>query len=103
MEQQKKTKAQRRYESNKAAKVGTEITCPSCKGTFIKKSYQQAFCCGVCKDRYHNKRRTANGYFRDYNMAHPERLERIGHMVGEHYDIIECDHPFSEGAFEKFM
>lgn len=29
------------YLLNKEAKVGDEITCPSCKAKFIKVSYQQ--------------------------------------------------------------
>lgn len=42
------------YNKNKASKVGEEIVCPSCKNILIKKSYQQAFCCTKCKDRYWN-------------------------------------------------
>lgn len=68
----------KRYELNKSAKVGTEIKCPVCGHVFIKKSYQQAFCCGECKDRYHNQKRKDNGYFKRYNIEHSERLERIG-------------------------
>ena len=54
------------YDINKDAKVGTEIICPVCGKHFIKKSYQQAFCCGECKNRYWNQKRTDNGYFRRY-------------------------------------
>ena len=73
-----KQKKAKKYDINKAAKVGSEITCPVCGCTFIKKSYQQAFCCTSCKDSYHNQRRKDNGYFRRYNIEHPERLARVG-------------------------
>ena len=47
-----------RYTINKSAKVGDTCTCPSCGSTFIKSSYQQAFCKTkggtVCKDKYWN-------------------------------------------------
>lgn len=46
------------YETAKAAKTGTECTCPGCAKPFKKKSYQQAFCSNKghnnCKDRYWN-------------------------------------------------
>lgn len=55
------------YNTAKAAKVGTECTCPSCAKQFKKKSYQQAFCCNKgannCKDAF-------------WNRANPERLQR---------------------------
>ena len=73
----KKTKI-KRYDVNKAAKVGETIVCPVCGKSFVKKSYQQAFCCCECKDKYHNQRRSGNGYFKQYNIDHPERLNRIG-------------------------
>lgn len=71
-------KKNNRYNINKAASIGEEIVCPSCGKHFIKKSYQQAFCQKECKDRYWNNKRKNNGYFRTYNIEHPERLERIG-------------------------
>lgn len=84
-----------RYETNKAAKVGVEITCPSCGIVFVKRSYQQAFCCGACKDEYHNQRRKNNGYFRRYNINNPERLERIGVGMERDMDLYlgdcECE------------
>ena len=47
-----------RYNINKSAKVGEELVCPSCCETFIKVSYQQAFCKTKpktqCKDKYWN-------------------------------------------------
>ena len=66
------------YKNNKSAKVGTEIECPVCHKRFIKKSYQQAFCCKDCKDKFWNRTRKSNGYFSRYNAEHPERLERVG-------------------------
>ncbi|RGN50054.1 MULTISPECIES: hypothetical protein [unclassified Bacteroides] len=41
---------------NEKAKVGTECRCPMCGKKFVKKVYQQKFCCIKCKNNYHNKR-----------------------------------------------
>lgn len=83
------------YKNNKSAKVGTEIECPVCHKRFIKKSYQQAFCCGECKDKFWNRTRKSNGYFSRYNAEHPERLERIGINVEDYADLClgddECE------------
>ena len=47
-----------RYKLNKNAKVGDELTCPSCGTSFTKTNYQQAFCKSKsgtkCKDKYWN-------------------------------------------------
>ena len=66
------------YRDNKSAKVGKEIECPVCHTKLIKKHYQQAFCCNECKNKFWNRTRKSNGYFKKYNAEHPERLERIG-------------------------
>lgn len=52
------------YKLNKRAKVGTRITCagPLCRTTFIKKSYQQCFCCTKHKDQFWNRREAHFGY-----------------------------------------
>ena len=68
------------YKLNKEKKVGETCTCPICGDKFIKKQYSQAFCCGHCKDVYHNKRKSDRhrpNYHKEYDMKHPERLERI--------------------------
>lgn len=54
---------ERNYIRNKKAKVGTKITCagPLCNKTFIKKSYQQAFCCTKHKDQFWNRREAYYG------------------------------------------
>lgn len=51
------------YKINKDTKVGTEIKCagPLCTKKFIKKSYQQAFCCTKCKDQFWNRRQFKYG------------------------------------------
>ena len=74
------TKRKETYLENKKKKVGEICTCPICGEVFIKKQYSQAFCCGQCKDRYWNdkKDRHREGYHKEYNMKHPERLERVG-------------------------
>jgi hypothetical protein len=66
------------YKDNKSAKVGTQIECPVCHKKFVKKYYQQAFCCTEHKEKFWNNTRKSNGYFKRYNLEHPERLERIG-------------------------
>lgn len=51
-------KLKARYELAKAANVGEQCICPSCKAPFIKDNYQQAFCKNnpgtQCKDYYWN-------------------------------------------------
>jgi predicted nucleic acid-binding Zn ribbon protein len=81
----------KRYDINKSAKVGTEIICPVCGKRFIKKSYQQAFCSTECKDKYWNQKRKGNGYFKQYNIEHPERLERIGIDIDAELDCYIGD------------
>lgn len=44
------------YQRNKDAKVGEIIECPVCHTKFTKCQYSQAFCCGHCKDKFHNMR-----------------------------------------------
>ena len=117
-------KRKEQYKHNKAAKVGDEITCPICNGKFTKKQWQQAFCCGQCKDKYWNakKDRHRAGYYEEYDSQRPERMARriiygstqVVSVGGEltpraideieerraeirrHIDIygLNCDHPF---------
>lgn len=46
------------YITAKESKVGDTIKCPSCNTSFVKSSYQQAFCKSksgtICKDNYWN-------------------------------------------------
>ena len=73
-------KRKERYKLNKQAKCGDIIICPICGKEFKKKQYSQAFCSAKCKDKFHNDKgdRHDSGYYRRYNLKHPERLERIG-------------------------
>lgn len=52
------TKIKELYNLSKNAKVGEKCICPSCGTSFMKTSYQQAFCKSkkgtVCKDKYWN-------------------------------------------------
>lgn len=97
------------YELNKAAKVGEQITCPVCGTVFNKKQYSQAFCCKECKDSYWNKKgdRHKEGYYSDYNMKHPERLERgytngyINGNLSEGADIKQCKHEFGNLYYDS--
>ena len=99
MATKKKYKNPRRrvvYNANKLAKVGDEIMCPVCKNTFVKKYYQQKFCCNECKVKFWNDKQLGkrNAYFHDYNMKHPERLERIGidtDLIERMRKYHECD------------
>ena len=76
----KKPKRKELYIANKNKKVGEVCICPICKNEFSKTHYAQAFCCNECKVKYHNDRQRGkrNDYFHEYNMKHPERLERVG-------------------------
>ena len=75
----KKSKRLLQYESNKASKVGETIICPICSKEFVKKTYQQVFCCTQCKDTYWNnkKDRHRKGYYTEYNQKHPQRYEGL--------------------------
>ena len=53
------SKRKEQYNQNKKAKVGNELICPICGTKFTKKQWQQAFCCGACKDKYWNDKATA--------------------------------------------
>lgn len=59
------------YEASKAAKTGATCTCPACGKSFVKKSYQQAFCSNKgranCKDTY-------------WNRASESRMARAAHF-----------------------
>lgn len=74
--QRRKTirKKEERYIENKLAKVGTELRCPGhgCSNTFVKKSYQQAFCCTKCKDSFWNKRTEFYGYRKQVDIPKEE-------------------------------
>ena len=78
----------KKYDLNKSAKVGSQLICPVCGQIFTKKSYQQAFCSTICKDKYWNQKRKDNGYFKRYNIEHPERLERVG--INSDFDADLC-------------
>lgn len=74
----KKSKRKIVYELNKSAKVGTEIVCPICGKSFIKRQYSQAFCDSKCKDAYWNAKgdRHSSDYYVKYDNKHPERKIR---------------------------
>ncbi len=74
----KRGNGKKAYDFNKNAKVGETIRCVYCGDSFVKKSLQQAFCCNECRTKWWNQKRKDNGYFKQYNISHPERLERVG-------------------------
>lgn len=58
------------YDVAKAAKVGTMITCPTCKELHKKTTYHKVFCSNGKKSRKDCKSKY-------WNTIHPERLDRI--------------------------
>lgn len=73
-------KRKEQYKHNKSAKVGETIVCPICGKHFVKKQWQQAFCCDNCKNKYWNAkgdRHRDKNYYSNYNQKHPERYERL--------------------------
>lgn len=59
------------YKTNKGAKIGTIIECPVCHKKFKKIQYSQAFCCGKCKDKYHNRHDGDRHIYSNYNNRYP--------------------------------
>jgi hypothetical protein len=74
--QRRKTirKQEARYLEAKQAKVGELIRCAGhdCAKPFVKKSYQQAFCCTKCKDSFWNKRTEFYGYRKQVEIPKEE-------------------------------
>lgn len=73
------SKRKENYILNKKIPIGSSCCCPICKNTFIKHHYAQVFCSNECKNKFHNdkQRGKRNSYYRQYNMKHPERYERV--------------------------
>jgi hypothetical protein len=88
-------KARARYALNKAAGVGTDLTCPACGSLFTKKRKDQAFCRNrpgtECKDTYWNTvtptKRNNVTRISPANAAYKERME-----IERRYD--DDTHPF---------
>ena len=84
-----KSNRKKTYDTNKAAKCGEHLVCPVCGTAFVKKQWQQAFCCGECKNKYWNDkgdRHSDPNYYSKYNQKHPERyigLIGLGHNKAE--------------------
>lgn len=85
------------------AKIGSDITCPSCGSTHIKKSYQSVFCKTKggtkCKDNYwnnvdHNKRNNITRI----SPASARWLETRKEDRERSYDPHDDEHPFSSEA-----
>lgn len=92
------------YKAAKAAKVGDVVKCAHCGKEFVKRYYQEVFCCPKCKDDYWNKKgdrhKGGKSYHREYNYKHLERLQRIGYLCDE--DGIEYDPVLNEMRDEDF-
>jgi len=69
------------YKTNKGAKSGTIIECPVCHKKFKKIQYSQAFCCGKCKDKYHNihdgDRHLCKSTEYEHTPFHPLDIDRM--------------------------
>jgi hypothetical protein len=88
------------YNKSKAAKVGDVCSCPSCGTTFVKESYQQAFCKSKsgtqCKDYY-------------WNNVTPEKRNNTTRIspanarwIEQREMELEQDHPFSSDALGQW-
>ena len=85
-----KSKINKQYLYNKEAATGTNLICPICGTSFIKKQYSQAFCCKDCKNKFWNKKgdRHREGYYAEYNEKHPDRghyIKQFKHNTGTLY------------------
>lgn len=100
------TTRKKTYLENKSKKTGETCICPVCGSAFTKRQWSQAFCCKECKDKYWNDKgdRHRSGYHTEYNMKHPERLERIGIYEEDgklgHYDEDGNFWSFEQEAIE---
>jgi len=64
------------YDANRAAKIGSKLSCPVCRASFLKTTYHKVFCSNQktqrgsssCKDQY-------------WNVATPERKERTARVL----------------------
>jgi hypothetical protein len=108
------------------AKIGEEISCPSCGTRFVKKSYQSVFCKSKkgtkCKDNFWNnvdeskrknttrispasaswmarerKRYTSEGYEIINGVAYDEFGNKVYNV-----DEFNDDHPFSSEGLGQF-
>ena len=85
-----KSKINKQYLYNKKSHVGTNLICPICGISFVKKQYSQAFCCNECKNKFWNKKgdRHRAGYYAEYNEKHPDRghyIKQLKHDIGNLY------------------
>lgn len=89
------TGAERRamYADMKSRKVGEPCVCPVCGEVFIKRSYQQAFCCTKCKDWFWNRRgdRHSAGYQERYLARKCEEMRAEERRKWQEYEekIVE--------------
>jgi hypothetical protein len=74
------------YAVNKKRKVGESCQCagPKCNKTFTKKSYQQAFCRGKCKDQFWNRVRFWKNDAKVEMLM--EKIDYINHGEPEYYE-----------------
>lgn len=95
-------KLSKSYTTAKQAKVGSAIKCGYCSNVFIKRYYQQVFCCRSCKDAFWNERgdRHVLGkeYYNKYNNQHQQRMFNHEFEKDYLYDSVtdymvdeECD------------
>lgn len=88
----RQSKCNIRYEQAKQAKVGETITCACCGKEFVKRQWQQAFCCPKCKQVFWDRkgdRHKDPDYYTEYDRKHPERIERAK-MLGYYGNDTLC-------------
>jgi ribosomal protein L37AE/L43A len=87
----------KKYNAAKSAKVGEVVKCACCGKEFVKRYYQEAFCCPKCKDDYWNakgdRHKKGKSYYRQYNLEHPERLSNTSYEYDDEdlYDDVLAD------------
>lgn len=96
------------YRKAKAAKIGETCVCPSCRASFVKENYQQAFCKTkgktVCKDYYWNNvtptKRNNTTRISPANAAFKERMDfdsGSGRFYNPDDDDMHPQDPYSLG------
>ena len=93
----------KRYQLNKANKIGETCICPSCSTPFKKTHYQQAFCKSKtgtkCKDKYWNSvtpnKRNNTTRISPANARWQARQEAYRRNT---FNPDDYEHPFSSEA-----
>ncbi|MBR4591132.1 MAG: hypothetical protein IKO36_10800 [Bacteroidaceae bacterium] len=102
----KSTTRKKMYDRNKSAKCGEQLNCPVCNSIFIKRQWQQAFCCNECKNKYWNlkgDRHSNSNYYTEYNKKHPERYLGFGVTRAEKDFYEALYHYHTDEDFKQYI